>query len=179
MTISASKRLLLRPRPKTDESFLGFILRLAEFNDCDTPTWITREAGLTDIGSKPASIFNETIDFSAFVRLTGIDVTDLEYLKYPIDKNPNSTLRCLFYGCPVPQHVIRLTHPKVCPQCMREESYCRRIWELAVITVCPTHRCLLLDKCPKCEKPISWNRQRISCCPCDYDWRDLQRFALE
>ncbi len=173
MTITESKRLLLRPKPKIDESFLGFLLRLAELNVCDTPTWITQKAGLGKIVYGYGLAINEVADWSALVGLTGLDVKHLEYLRYPITKNQNTTSRAFLYGWPVPEYIFRLRQPKICPQCIREAVYCRKIWELALVTACPTHRRMLLDKCPKCGETISWNRKELSCCPCKYDWRDV------
>lgn len=40
------------------------------------------------------------------------------------------------------------------------------------MTVCPIHKCLLLDECPNCRKRISWSRNRVAVCSCNYDWRE-------
>lgn len=80
----------------------------------------------------------------------------------------------IMFASPVPQYMIRVRRPKVCTACLREKSYARRIWELAPVTTCPTHTCLLLDECPKCVRPISWARAKVSVCQCDFDWRDFE-----
>lgn len=75
------------------------------------------------------------------------------------------------YGAPVPQYMLRARHPKVCPACLREDRYARRIWDLSPVTTCPLHRCLLLDECPNCSRRLSWVRYKVSSCSCDFDWR--------
>lgn len=55
---------------------------------------------------------------------------------------------------------------------MRESAHARRIWDLIPVTVCPIHRCLLLDECPNCKARITWLRTRVSYCRCEFDWRE-------
>ncbi len=166
------KRLLLRARPLPHESFLGFILRLAELNDCDSPTWITQEAGLGYVGRKCAATSHKPINLSALSNLTDVNLAELESLRYPVDIKSVSTFRRLFFGFPVPQYVIRPKHPKVCPRCLLEFPYIHKVWEFALVTTCPVHKCLLLDNCPSCGERITWARNKVAVCQCEYDWRE-------
>jgi len=68
--------------------------------------------------------------------------------------------------------MIRLRYPKICPACLSESAYVRKIWDLAPVTACPIHKCVLLDECPRCMKRISWARHSVSRCRCEYDWRE-------
>lgn len=172
MAANDSKRLLLRSKPKPDESFMGFILRLTELNEYDSPAWIVREAGIGYPHNRSAVAFHKTLDLSALATFTGVDITDLVSLRYPVDKHSHTTYRRLFFGLTVPQYVIRPKHQKVCPGCLLDGSYIRRIWEFALVTVCPIHECLLLDECPDCGKRITWTRNKVAVCPCKYDWRE-------
>lgn len=47
---------------------------------------------------------------------------------------------------------------KFCPQCLKEDAhpYFRKAWRVSFYSVCLTHKILLLDKCCKCKKPISF-----------------------
>lgn len=47
-----------------------------------------------------------------------------------------------------------------CPLCLREdaEPYFRCHWRLALSTCCLHHRCMLRDRCPKCDAPIQFHR---------------------
>lgn len=172
MIINESKRLLLRSKPKPDESFMGYILRLTELNDYDNPAWIVREAGIGYLHDRGAAASHKSLDLSAFATLTGVNIADLVSLRHPIDKQSHTTYRRLFFGLTVPQYVIRPKHQKLCPGCLLEAAYVRRIWEFALVTVCPIHECLLLDECPNCCKRIAWSRNRVAVCPCNYDWRE-------
>lgn len=179
MTAKAPKKLLIRSRPKPDESFTGYIIRLTELNEYDSPSWIFRRVGIGYIRQKCAATSHAPIDLSALASLSNVDVSDLEPLRCPIDRQSNSSYRRLFYGLTVPQYVIRQKHPKICPVCLREAAYTRRIWEFALVTVCPIHRCLLMDECPSCGKRISWFRNRVTVCPCRYDWREYRSPVIE
>lgn len=179
MAAAEHKRLQLRARPQPYESFLGFILRLTELNDCDTPTWITQEAGIGYVSRKCAAASHKPLDLSLLAQLTDVGLVDLESLRYPADVQSGSTFRRLFFGLPIPQHVIRPKHPKVCPQCLLETTYIHRVWELALVTVCPLHRCLLLDECPGCDERIVWARNKVAVCPCGYDWREYSPPSID
>lgn len=43
-----------------------------------------------------------------------------------------------------------------CPACLREDKapYFRRVWRLALVTVCSRHRALLADRCPSCGASV-------------------------
>jgi hypothetical protein len=82
-------------------------------------------------------------------------------------------------GAQVPQYMVRLRYPKVCPLCLRTKQYARKIWDLSPVTACPIHRCLLLDECPACRKRISWCRRKVSCCRCEFDWREYSSPPVE
>ena len=60
---------------------------------------------------------------------------------------------------------------QVCPECLRQDEYCRIEWDLLPFTACPFHKKVLLDKCPRCNKRLSWVRNRASVCRCGLDWR--------
>lgn len=157
---------------------MGFIVRLTELNAYDTPAWILQESGIGCISQRCAATSHKQMDLSALATLTGVNLADLECLRYPVDRQSGSTLRRLFYGLTVPQYVIRPKHPKVCPQCLFEAAYIRRVWELALVTACPIHRCLLLDICPSCGKRITWSRNKVAVCPCKYDWRGYSSLTV-
>jgi hypothetical protein len=172
LTTREWKRLLLRSKPLPDESFMGFILRLSELNEYDTPTWITREARIGYVAKSCTAASHKSIDLSALAKMTGVDSGGLESLRYPVDKRFSSTSRRLFYDHSVPEHVIRPNRPKICPLCFTDSGYSRRIWELTPVTACPLHRCILLDECLNCTKSISWARREVCRCRCGFDFRE-------
>jgi hypothetical protein len=61
---------------------------------------------------------------------------------------------------------------KMCTDCIKESSFIRKVWEFDLFTACPTHKRLLIDKCPGCGKGLSWLREKVVRCRCGYDLRD-------
>ncbi|WP_448204330.1 TniQ family protein [Azospirillum sp. sgz302134] len=66
---------------------------------------------------------------------------------------------------------------QVCPLCLAEDTvpFLRLDWRLSFITACPTHKRLLLDRCPACNESFSVLRQNkfggVFCWSCGTDVR--------
>lgn len=45
---------------------------------------------------------------------------------------------------------------KLCPECMNQSAYGRRFWRTLFAEACPIHGCVLIDHCPRCGHPISY-----------------------
>lgn len=75
--------------------------------------------------------------------------------------------------------LIRRENPKICSRCLAEKNYCRKVWELSLVTACPIHQCLLLDNCPSCLEKIDWARPKINLCHCRFDFRNAKIFHLK
>src|SRR5205085_8872177 len=106
--------------------------------------------------------------------LTGVDENALASLMYAPARISKERMMGDYYvfGSPIQHYVIRLSNPKICPGCLSEFGYARKVWELGIVTVCPFHKSKLLDTCPNCQKKVSWIRKQISVCRCGFDWRD-------
>jgi hypothetical protein len=61
---------------------------------------------------------------------------------------------------------LALPRAQLCPDCLRERGYCRREWDLAITTACPTHRKWLVDACGACRAPVRWDRASLLVCRC-------------
>jgi hypothetical protein len=58
-------RLLFSSEPHDDESFLGYLLRLAELNRVPTVSWILRLANIRDyLQTKISSVFNKSLNLA-------------------------------------------------------------------------------------------------------------------
>lgn len=174
-------RLLIRPSPLLDESFMGYVLRLTELNWLDTPSWILQKAGIRSyLRSNLSFAFDDSLRLSSFTKLTDVEESDLKALLYsPASTKQRRMGDYRIFGAPVPQYMIRLRYPKVCTLCLRDARYARKIWDLSPVTACPIHRCLLLDECPACGKRLSWCRCKISCCRCEFDWREVPLLPVD
>lgn len=179
MNKSENTRLLRTGRPKADESFTGYIIRLTEQNGYETPVWIMRMAKIID-GRSPSSgsfVFEALKNLDYLAQVTGTSPVELERLTYPCSSELTSSH--LFFGQLVPRYLLRPGQPRICPECLRETNYCRRIWDLSLVTTCLAHRCQLIDECPKCNKQISSIRNQISICSCEFDWREASVLSVD
>lgn len=170
---AGTPRLLVRSAPAGEESFMGYVVRLTEENYYDTSSWILR---LADIEYKqnntcPVLYKPAAAQLIKLASLTGNPVSALAALTYPPAGVAGREDVVLFNNSPVYKYLLSPERPRVCPGCLREIGYCRRIWDLKLVTACPLHRRLLLDVCPRCESPMSTKRKRVSFCACGYDYR--------
>lgn len=174
MQSSRVARLLISGKPYPDESFMGYFLRLTEQNGYDSLSWIFQMADVNYDGTRQAimSAFEVSKRLSGLAQLAAISLIELIKLTYNRVRGTDGLPLHYFFGQPVSQDLIRANRPKICPDCLSELSYCRRVWEFSAITICPTHRRLLIDECPKCKRRISWSRKTVTVCSCKFDWRE-------
>ena len=170
----ADKQLLRTPAPQPDESLMGYILRLSETNYYDTPKWILDLAGLKIYSLKMGwrKLCDDSFDFTLFKQIAKLTEEEVNEMKHEFIRNSD------YEQCHTQWHVpissLRFDRPMVCPDCLRENPFCRKFWDLLVVTVCPQHHSLLLDICPSCQERITWNRKSVSRCSCGCDWRETR-----
>lgn len=160
-----SRRLLRTPAPRLGESLPGYLLRLTEENSYDSLRWIPERAGLTvdPAQGRWAELWRPGPHLARLCEMTGVSDVELKSLLEQL----------------VPDCLVRWKAPKVCPACLREESWCRKVWDVLPFTVCPLHRVVLIDSCPHCDRPLSWARKSVSVCRCGYDWRRISPPVVE
>lgn len=169
--LDGDTRLLRSGKARTDESLIGYIIRLTEQNGYPSPTWIISRAHLASQITRSCSFVFSGPDYFRFLSsLTGVTISELALTAYH---------NHLFSGLPTPPASMRLCYPKICPDCLSESPYCRRTWDLSAVTTCPKHKCLLMDECPNCKKHITWVRNRVCVCPCEFDWRESTATSVE
>ena len=63
----------------------------------------------------------------------------------------------------------------VCPGCLRDDPipYERLLWSARFIRVCCHHSCLLLSRCPACQRPLRWDRCDVTRCACGQQFSDI------
>lgn len=174
-------RLLVGGKPFPDESLLGYVIRLTEQNVYETPAWILKMAGFNSeqIHQSCAFVFRPQDGAAGLSRLAGVNESELLPLGYPQALSPGRAASYLFSGQSVVQYLVQPARPRLCPKCLSESPYCRRIWDLSTVTVCPVHRCLLINRCPGCKRDISCVRSGVSICRCEFDWRDADATRVE
>jgi hypothetical protein len=61
--------------------------------------------------------------------------------------------------------------PRICTACLVEDHVMDWRWSIATVARCPNHKLLLIDTCPQCHKPISWDANLFEFCPsCKKPW---------
>src|ERR1041385_3916941 len=82
ITQNKTQRLRFSSAPKPDESFVGYLLRLAELNRCPTPSWILEKAEIERYWQKMSFVFDHTLSLSPLAALTGVEESKLNPLLY-------------------------------------------------------------------------------------------------
>ena len=171
--------LLRRLRPYKDEDLAGYILRLSQVNRYSSPQWIYNLASIPQYAANGNFCDRTTQDFSKLTQLLSIEESVLWKMAFREYKS-NKVARVKFFGRSLPTYNLSKLKAKVCPCCLAEKPYCRKIWNLIPLTVCPTHHCLLVDVCPQCDRPIRWDRNSVNKCKyCELDWRDIRSEVLQ
>jgi MinD superfamily P-loop ATPase len=157
-------------------------LRLTERNKYDTATCITRLAGLGFIGHRCSFVMDDGAHLDGLASLACCDAEELRSMLYlSADGSNGKFADRLFFGHRVSAYALRIWQPKICPACLKESGYCRRVWDLAAVTTCPVHHRLLMDVCPSCGTCVSWVRNEAARCPakgCGFYWPDASPRAV-
>ena len=175
--IKGIKKLLRKRRPRPFENLQGYIVRHTELNCWEQSTWLLDYAKISKDRRHNTSlsfIFNRSLDLTTLGYVTCTDTSQLYQMLYSPIENDNKMVK--FMGHPISKYAIT-TKPGICPECLRQDNYIRTMWDLSLVTCCPTHNCQLIDTCPNCGKRLSWYRSKVSCCNdgerCGFDFRDI------
>lgn len=163
-------QLVYTPPAKTREGLLGYVLRLSAANGYDTPWHILKMAGLTQSQMTSASL-----PIGKLSRLIGRPVQELEQL--PWQRYPNGDSVPTEGRAELLAHLL-LKHPKICPHCVAENGFVDPAWDLRLMLACPTHGITLVNRCPACQRKLSWFRPGLLRCRCGHDITAAEHSAL-
>lgn len=151
-------------RPKRDESLPGFLLRLAEQNGYKGISELLAST-LTALKGKSLHPWLTEIRQSRILltRLGRIACGDPDSLIH-FHAVQLSSGTWFLQGCRVSAHGLNGGRLVICPECLAGDGYLREEWELAPVTVCPTHRRQLVAACPQCGHELTWRRSSINHC---------------
>ena len=141
---------------RDDESARGLIMRVAEDNFC-TSTEISTWLGLTNTRS---TLHGDIHDAAA--RL-GIPAERFAAMGLADGHNE------AFLNHWVPSRLLLRRDMAVCPACLAEEPYHRRVWDHVQLKVCPHHRIELVRVCATCASEgrtgtMAWCRSDMLHC---------------
>lgn len=145
-----------------DESGNGYALRMADRNSLL----------FADLARATASIGHTYLPHSGAKRIAywfGADPASVENA-FPHRYKLGGQQMTQFFGCVFrrPYH-LRYSRPQVCPMCLRENGYARGVWEISLVTCCPWHFCMLVERCPQCSRRLRWRRPGLTTCQCTAD----------
>lgn len=166
--------LISRPFIETNESTIGYVLRLANENGFDGLSKFTLA-----IADKLACHDLRQLSRADLAELSGYEEPEIwshvgsYYLPgkhryfYRLDNGEMPFL---------PKEALNYLTPRVCPMCVGEDKYIRHEWDLALSVYCPKHELLLQDRCPSCSEQLTWARPYLLQCSCGLD---LSAFTIE
>lgn len=193
-----SQLWLIRYKPFPDELLSSWLVRLAHGHGVKVQTFCNKLFG------SRRQVWNRDID-----RLAPQWLLDELQVRTgtPKEEVRRTTLRhfegALFENYREAGHLrwiqlLKMYHRKrqgygqqYCPHCLNSDEipYFRKTWRLAIKTMCLTHNCMLLDRCPKCDAAVSFHRidirqpegaefQPLSIChSCGFDLRTAPTVA--
>jgi hypothetical protein len=143
--------------PQADESARGLVVRLAESN-------VFSSAQMCDWLGLPR-IDTEFLDPAEPSRKAGIDPDAFAAMGFSNGETET------FLGHPVPRKMAMRHVMRVCPACLADSPYHRRIWDHQQLEACPIHKVMLLDRCPECTEGgrIRWGRRHLLSGDCKHD----------
>lgn len=164
-----SSRLLVRPAPLKGESLRGYLLRVGERNGCGKR--MNLFSALTGNHSSHYMVSDQALDNVA--QALALSRQQIEAISYrPVAKDVTS--QCRFFGHTVSVNHLRSSQPAVCPDCLAQQQAISGLWDLRAVCVCPHHGKWLIDRCPACDGPLTWNRTSVANCQCGFDLRTAQ-----
>lgn len=164
----------LHPLPYYDESLSGYLLRFSSENFVP-PRFLYEKLDLFREKRQINSYFID-LDFLSdkdlkfLANITNNKIVDIFNMIIPKHKN----LGIEFSGNLILHDDIEIIRAKVCPCCLSESEYFRKIWLLSNVTACPYHSVELMDSCIVCSEQISWRKGNIFLCRCGHRHKKSQ-----
>lgn len=169
---------------ETDESLAGYLARLAEANGYGGIHALLRAAEVRYSGPVRNQILKLFTDRRQLARISRMAVGNPQHLeRFACEALPDPartpariSLEALFrHARRVDVDALLPIRAPVCPRCLGDSGYVREEWELAPVTVCAIHGCLLIDQCTECHATLRWERSQIAFCgECHVDLRTFR-----
>lgn len=176
-TQAVEMKLVVTAQRFSDESLLGYLVRLSDANGHSPRTIVNlleQQTGLNVRG--PAEVIADLKLIEALEVLSDAPPSSLTtWAWHALDSaaGPYFNVR----GASIPADALMTDHGQVCPLCLTEAGYIREDWELSGMTVCPGHAMVLVDRCPSCQKFLQVLRSPLlTCSHCQFDLRQAPTY---
>jgi hypothetical protein len=163
-----SVRLPFRVEPLPFESPRGYLCRVSSAHGYDCTRW------LVQLATSRVSELEQEDDATKISHVLRLDPDEWLVISYRHVKGPERFQQRSFCGHTVRADQFNYQRPRVCPECLREQSVWWAVWDLALVSACPKHRCLLISQCPICRRSLVWHRPAVHQCRCGADLRTVK-----
>lgn len=146
-------RPLLHPEPHSDESPVGYLMRVAQANGYKRVQWLFSEDE-TPFSYSPKKMWDvvNTSEWTGFSNDNSL-VSEISHIDH---------LQLNFSGY------------RFCIDCLRENPFHRVSWLLNTDVVCSKHRTWLMDECPNCGEKLTFRSiKSLTECQCGADLLDI------
>jgi TniQ len=167
-------KLLRRAKPYPTESLAGYLIRLASINHYSSGNLILSKAGIKERLCH-LNVFDSNQDnLSTLSNMTGVSESNLLSMAFYIKTNRHSyTNQVNGFGEIFSTSLLNDSCFTICPSCLAEKPYYPQVWDLRHVTVCPFHKCRLVDSCPVCGQIINLSSPNLlRCKKCDFSFND-------
>ncbi|MDU0204001.1 TniQ family protein [Paenibacillus sp. MAH-36] len=176
-----NKYLLKRSEPMEGESLRGFILRISERNLLEPDCMIIyKSVGLKKYNkTKNILIPDEEVNINLFELsiLLGVDQYKLDQML--LFNQISTEIQSENMKKQIRHLGTCLNKQRICPECFKMEQFHKSIWEISLLTVCPTHKCLMVDFCKECGRNIDPYRKELLFCKCGFDFRNSEVICMD
>lgn len=156
----------LRTDLMCEESFSGYLVRLAELNGYRLTSRFL-ESGLKDNRRRVLSLDSGSWNSDTICKISASTGLSEEIIRSRVYQRVGSSHR-LFFGHRVPETILEsfssYSRRKFCPKCISEDGFHLGLFDLTIMQVCTRHNIRLLDSCPHCRSMVSWNQGSICYC---------------
>lgn len=157
--------LPVRPRLTSNESLLGYVLRVMNANGYHGASAVKTifQIGVVQLG-------NLSLNSIHFPALQNLMQKRLRLADDDIQRGFKNEWDGLYDGNRVvADYSVR--KPRVCLACLSENQQVDRKWRFAHITYCHIHQQPLLTCCPQCNSEFTWSPELLEKCPkCEFMW---------
>lgn len=163
--------LIVKPIPQIDEAPSSIFLRAASLNGLEKVGYILKfqdKNGGEPLKQGLSPSWRSPELFSSYMNALGITLPAGVQAYRQV-----KTIECIrvYFDDDIylPSLIYRGEGSAICPQCLAEKPYLRKLWSLKLIDVCPVHRCDLVHACPQCQWDLTWHRVCPKTCSCKFD----------
>ncbi|GKQ53555.1 TniQ family protein [Bradyrhizobium sp. Ce-3] len=139
---------------RSEESALGFLLRLAEENGHPST-----DSTVVDVGVRRAGVARGVHEHIQRLASEARTTTATLLANSPVLREDN---KLVLRGHVVNKY-LHFGVRRLCPACIVESDHHRFWWDLVPVSACPRHRLELVSACP-CGAELSWRDAGVSIC---------------